>query len=146
MFGERIQKLRKMKRESQETFAKSIGVTRQTLAKWEKNKTVPNLLEAKRLAESFDMTLDELVAFEDKTAETVELGPDTYYVFGKAKMDSQGKIKIPLNARKVFQLKGDSELFILGDLERGIELIPADALWTTKFLQTVKESEEGKKK
>ena len=135
MLGERIKQLRKMKRESQETFAKTIGITRQTLAKWEKNKTVPNILEAKRLADCFDMTLDEFLNFEEKEVETANLGPDTYYVFGKVRMDSQGKVKIPSKARKIFGLKGDNEFLVLGDLERGIELIPADVLWTAKFIQ-----------
>ena len=134
MLGEKIKKLRLSRGESQESFAEVIGVTRQTIAKWEKNKTVPNLLEAKKIADSFDMTLDEFLAFEEETVETVELGPDTYYVFGKVKMDAMGRVKIPLEARKIFELKANNEVIVLGDRERGIELIPVDAFWSARLL------------
>ena len=142
MLGEKIRKLRLYRGESQETYAEVIGVTRQTIANWEKNKTVPNLLEAKKIADSFYMTLDEFLAFEEEGMERVELGPDTYYVFGKVKIDSMGRVKIPVEARRVFALKANDELIVLGDRERGIELITADVFWSARLL---KESDEAEK-
>ena len=45
-----------------------------------------------------------------------------------------GRVKIPLEARKIFELKANNEVIVLGDRERGIELIPVDAFWSARLL------------
>lgn len=77
--GEKIIELRKEKKLSQEELAEKIGVTRQTISNWELNETAPNIVEATKLAEIFNTSLDELVGnniksiLEDKISNTEKL-------------------------------------------------------------------------
>jgi len=59
--GNLILKYRKQNNLSQEELAKEIGVTRQTISKWELNETSPDLKQAAKLAELFEISLDELI-------------------------------------------------------------------------------------
>lgn len=59
--GNLILKYRKKYHLSQEALAKEIGVTRQTISKWELNETTPDLKQAIKLAELFNISIDELI-------------------------------------------------------------------------------------
>ena len=48
---------------SQETVAEKLGVSRQTISKWETAETVPDIYEAKKLAKLYYLSLDELIEF-----------------------------------------------------------------------------------
>ena len=52
---------RKKKGLSQEEVAEKLGVSRQTISKWETEETVPDIYQAKRLAKIFGLSLDELI-------------------------------------------------------------------------------------
>lgn len=58
--GNLILKYRKKHNLSQEELAKEIGVSRQTISKWELNETTPDLKQAIKLAEIFKISLNEL--------------------------------------------------------------------------------------
>ena len=49
---------------SQETVAEKLGVSRQTISKWETAETVPDIYEAKKLAKLYNLSLDELIEFD----------------------------------------------------------------------------------
>lgn len=59
--GNRISEFRKSNGLSQESLAERVGVARQTISKWELGETSPDLKQAKKLSEIFDVNLDELV-------------------------------------------------------------------------------------
>ena len=59
--GERIVSLRKQHGLSQDSLAEAVGVSRQSVSKWELNASVPDLDKLMRLSEVFGVTLDELV-------------------------------------------------------------------------------------
>lgn len=59
--GENICRLRVGKAMSQGDLADAIGVSRQSVSKWEMDGTVPELEKLVKLSELFDVTLDELV-------------------------------------------------------------------------------------
>ena len=59
--GNLILKYRKQKNLSQEELAKEIGVTRQTISKWELNETSPDLKQAVKLAEIFDIDFNKII-------------------------------------------------------------------------------------
>ena len=59
--GEKIFNLRKDSNLSQEQLAEKIGVTRQTISKWELDETTPDLKQSKDLSKVFNVSLDELV-------------------------------------------------------------------------------------
>ena len=49
---------------SQENVAEKLGVSRQTISKWETNETLPDIRQSKRLAMLYHMTLDELIEYD----------------------------------------------------------------------------------
>lgn len=49
---------------SQEEVAEKLGVSRQTISKWELNETLPDIWQSKRLSTLYHLTLDELIAFD----------------------------------------------------------------------------------
>lgn len=72
---------RKKKGLSQEEVAEKLGISRQTVSKWETDETLPDIRQSKRLAVLYGMSLDELIEFDidvkeiqeviDKTSEQV---------------------------------------------------------------------------
>ena len=60
MLGEKIQKYRKIQKMSQEELGEVMGVTRQTISNWESGESAPNIMEAKKLANLLNLSLDEL--------------------------------------------------------------------------------------
>lgn len=65
MIGKKLVQFRKNKGLSQEELAEDVGVTRQTISNWELNETAPDLKQAQKLGEIFNISLDELVGNED---------------------------------------------------------------------------------
>lgn len=62
----KIKKLRKIKKITQEELAKKCNVSRQTINAIENNKYDPSLVLAFDLATNLDTTIDELFIYEDK--------------------------------------------------------------------------------
>lgn len=60
--GEKLLQLRKNAGLSQESVAEKLGVSRQTISKWETDQTVPELIKAKLLSELYNVTYDYLVS------------------------------------------------------------------------------------
>lgn len=76
MLGENIKNLRKQKGYSQETLAERLHVVRQTISKWEKGISVPDAVMLNRIAELFEVSVDELlgsVNSEEQTSEISEI-------------------------------------------------------------------------
>ena len=49
---------------TQENVAEKLGVSRQTISKWETNETLPDIRQSKGLAMLYHMTLDELIEYD----------------------------------------------------------------------------------
>ena len=60
--GERIIKLRNSKGISQDTLALALGVSRQSVSKWETDTSIPELDKLVKMAHIFGITLDEMVS------------------------------------------------------------------------------------
>lgn len=59
--GTNIQYLRKINKLTQEQFAEKMGVTRQTVSRWESDEVTPELNKLVELCSTFSCKLDELV-------------------------------------------------------------------------------------
>lgn len=70
--GERILGYRKKLGLSQEELGAKVGVSRQTVSKWEIGQTIPELEKMILLAREFETTIDELVKEENETVENEE--------------------------------------------------------------------------
>ena len=62
--GNNLFQARKRKGLSQEAVAEKLGVSRQTISKWEVGETLPDIQQAKRLATLYCLSLDVLIAFD----------------------------------------------------------------------------------
>ena len=64
MFKDNLVQMRKALQMTQEDIAEKLGVTRQSVAKWESGETVPDLDKCKLLADTFGVSLDDLANYE----------------------------------------------------------------------------------
>ena len=69
--GSTISELRKKNNLTQEQLAEKLNVTRQTISKWECNETSPSIEDASKLANIFNVSLDELVGNKNILEEKV---------------------------------------------------------------------------
>ncbi|MDN0054559.1 helix-turn-helix domain-containing protein [Collinsella ihumii] len=102
---------------TQEEVAECLGVSRQTIGKWEADETLPDIRQSKRLATLYGVTLDELIEFDldvsqveeaiERSNEELEEKIDWTSAWAKkypilAKY--QGEVNIPLYARRIRQM------------------------------------------
>ena len=125
MIGENILFLRKSKSLSQESLAEQIGVSRQTVAKWENGESVPDLEMAERLSQVLDVSLDELATAPFSQAEHPREPMRGKHVFGLVTVGDKGQIVIPVQARRIFHIKPGDQMMVLGDEDRGLALLDA---------------------
>lgn len=121
MISQNIASLRNARGLTQEEVAARIGVSRQSVAKWESGESAPDLSNASALARVFDVRLDDLVNHNEE-AVGVPVMPLGKHIFGIVRMGERGQIVIPKKARDVFELVPGSELLVLGDESQGIAL------------------------
>ncbi len=57
---------------SQEAVAERLGVSRQTISKWELDETLPDICQSKKLSSLYRLTLDELIGFDLELKEIEE--------------------------------------------------------------------------
>ncbi len=62
----RIEEIRKEKGIRQEEFAKSMGVSRQTISSLENGRYNPSIILAYKIAQYFGMTIEEVFVFEEE--------------------------------------------------------------------------------
>ncbi len=67
--GKNLFNARKKSGFSQEEIAEKLGVTRQTISKWETDESVPDIVQTKKLAVLYKLSLDELVKFDIELSE-----------------------------------------------------------------------------
>ncbi|MGT2846410.1 helix-turn-helix domain-containing protein [Streptococcus massiliensis] len=139
MLGENIAALRKKQGMSQEKLAEELGVSRQTIAKWEVGNSVPDLVLAAKLATFFDISLEDLMNLEVDYL-TPDL-PRGEYIFGRVQVNDKGQITLPARARKIFHIKAGSELLLLGDINQGLALM--DTRFFLEGFKAVVENEEN---
>lgn len=121
MIGQNILALRNRLEMTQEELAGKIGVARQSVAKWEAGDAIPDLDNASRLANVFDVSLDSLVN-HDESYVGYPIPPRGLHIFGVVRLGERGQIVIPKKAREVFGLHAGSELLMLGDESQGLAL------------------------
>jgi len=129
-FADNLIELRKYHDYSQEELADLIGVSRQTLSKYETGESLPDIEKCKLLADVFGVAIDDLVNYEKSDEESLGLGvpPRGKHVFGMVKVGDKGQIVIPAKARKIFDIRPGDSLILLGDEGQGIAIIKEKGL------------------
>ena len=130
MFHDNLISLRKLNGYSQDELAERIGVSRQTLSKYETGESLPDIEKCKMMADIFGVTVDDLVSYEKTDEENMGLNvpPKGKHVFGMVKVGDKGQIVIPSKARKIFDIHPGDHLIILGDEGQGIAIIKEKGL------------------
>ena len=106
--GNNLFHARKRRGFSQEDVAQSLGVSRQTVSKWETGETVPDLRQSKKMAALYNISLDELIDFDldireiqetiERTSRETEAKIDWSRAWGKkypVLLEYQDKVNIP---------------------------------------------------
>ena len=75
--GSNLFQARKKAGLSQEMVAEKLGVSRQTISKWETDETIPDFYQSKKLAKLYNLTLDELIDFDIDIKEIEEIIKNT---------------------------------------------------------------------
>lgn len=76
--GVRMAELRKKKELSQTDFAKTVGVSREMIGRYERDEVVPSIEVAKKIADALDVSLDYMVGdgmnakFDKQTVKRLE--------------------------------------------------------------------------
>lgn len=106
---------------SQEELAEKIGVSRQSVAKWENGESLPDIMKCNEIANLFDTSIDNLVNFplNEETIVIENESDDGKYVFGIVKVGERGQVVIPKYAREIFGISHGDKLLVLGDKSKG---------------------------
>ena len=99
---------------SQEEAAGKLGVSRQTVSKWETGETVPDIRQSKKMAVLYHLSLDELIRFDpdvekiqeaiDKTSDELTEKIDWTSAWGKkypVLVQYQENVDIPFYAKRI---------------------------------------------
>lgn len=128
MFKDNLIELRKLNNISQEDLASRIGVSRQTLSKYETGESLPDIDKCSAIAKTFGISVDDLINYDKEENAGFGLPPKGKYMFGMVKVGDKGQIVIPVKARKVFNIKPGDNLVLLGDENAGIAIIKEEEL------------------
>lgn len=126
MLKDNLIMLRNMYGMSQEEIAEKIGISRQAYSKWESGATVPYVEKCKRLADLYNVTVDNLLKTEteDKIG-IIPPAPKGKNIWGSVIMNERGQLVIPKAARERFGWNGGQRLIVLSDnVEVGGEVVP----------------------
>ena len=106
--GNNLFHARKRRGLSQEDVAQRLGVSRQTVSKWETGETVPDIRQSKKMAVLYNISLDELIDFDldireiqetiERTSRETEAKIDWSRAWGKkypVLLEYQDKVNIP---------------------------------------------------
>lgn len=120
MISANLKYLRNKHNLTQEQFAEKLGVSRQTVAKWESGESLPDIKNCADIAMIFNISIDAFFALSlDEKDESECLEAQGKYVFGIVKVGERGQVVIPKQARIVYDIKAGDKLLVVGD-EKGM--------------------------
>jgi len=107
-FGQRIKELRSARKFSQESFAQQIGVHVTHLSRYEREKSVPSLEVAEKIANTLDISLDELVYGEQNEKARLHLvDNELLSLFNKTQQLPDDQKKTVMDLLSAFLLKAN---------------------------------------
>ncbi len=146
--GNHLFHARKKKGLSQEEVAGKLGVSRQTISKWETDETLPDIRQSKRLAVMYGLSLDELIEFDINVQEIQEIIDKTNEkVSDKIDWTKAWSKKYPILAR--YQSEVDTAFYmeelrkLLNDLKKKYGYNDLDAFLVLKDILAVLWKKDG---
>src|SRR5690625_6011671 len=114
MINLNLKRIRIQHQYTTEELAEKLGVSRQVIGKWEKGESTPDLQISMKLAEHDDVTLDNLVSYNEEDI-GLAVPPKGKDFFGATTVGERGQIVIPKKAREIFQIEPGDTLIVVGD-------------------------------
>ncbi len=116
--GNKIQELRKKKSLSQEAFAEIMGVTRQSVSKWELDQSYPAIDKLVEIADFFGISLDDLLREADRDILESNIGVQAVNSKSSVKEKSTGKVagngdKITISKEYIWYFAGWAVMMLL---------------------------------
>ena len=112
-FNEKLQKLRKDNNFSQEQLANEIGVSRQSVSKWESGTSYPEMDKLLTLAKIFNITLEQLTNDEISIENIKESNQNLNYAISYMKDLIDDTIKLANNMTFKKLIKFMIEIFVI---------------------------------
>ena len=107
-FGANLKRFRSEKGFSQEAFATKIGVHVTNLSKYERNKSIPSLEIAEKMANALDMSLDEMVYGQQNEKARIRIADNELLsLFNKTQQLSDEQKKTVVDLLSAFLLKAN---------------------------------------
>lgn len=110
-----------------EGLAEIMGVTRQSVAKWEAGESSPDIANCVKLSALFKITLDEFVTLplaglmkEDKENQD--------RIMGVTEVDAEGKVRIPDKVLELFEIEKGGKVLLLADKNQGMAIVKCSQL------------------
>lgn len=94
MIGMNLKYLRKKYGYSQEDLAEKLEVSRQSVAKWENEESLPDVEKCVTMAQIFETTVEMLLVcpFYEEESDALTPDGDGKYIFGIVKVSERGQI------------------------------------------------------
>lgn len=128
MIGDTLKSLRTSNKYTMEDLANIIGVSRQSIAKWENDESLPDLMKCNDLAKLYGITIDSIInsSFLNHGADIEDEGK---YIFGVVSVGERGQICLPKKCRTVFNIQPGDNMLVLGDKNKdGIAIVKVDII------------------
>lgn len=109
-FDENLRNLRKEKDYSQEYLAEKLGVTRQTISKWENGTAMPDLKKLIELADFFEASMDDLLGLDYKTINKQNFTAGTCNDYSEAEAIKSNRYTNELIANVANHIKGKTKI------------------------------------
>lgn len=117
--GNKIAKLRKEFKLSQEELADQLYITRQALSKWENGTSIPSIDSLLELCKIFSISFEEMLCLQEENS---EIDPDNLFTgHNRSYVIDQiisGKIKVEI-PNVLYQMSPTERLIILKAIKRG---------------------------
>ena len=127
MIGSNLRMLRSYSRYTLEDVAEIIGVSRQTIAKWEAGETYPDIENCVKLSALFKISLDAMVK-EPVQILAEEPNDKGQYMFGIVKVGEDGSLPLPEKAKQLMEILPGDRMLLIGDKDQGIAMMKCDGI------------------
>ena len=107
MIGMNLKYLRKKYGYSQEDLAERLEVSRQSVAKWENEESLPDVEKCVTMAQIFETTVEMLLVcpFYEEESDALTPDGDGKYIFGIVKVSERGQITLPNTQERCSELR-----------------------------------------
>ena len=127
MIGSNLRMLRSNSRYTLEDVAEIIGVSRQTIAKWEAGETYPDIENCVKLSALFKVSLDAMVK-EPVQILAEEPNDKGQYMFGIVKVGEDGSLPLPEKAKQLMEILLGDRMLLIADKDQGIAMMKCDGI------------------